>query len=101
MKRKIKTIIKHFKVHKFEYLNKILNRMLIVVSVIIIVLILKKINNSNTNMVLEKLHENITCQFNIKDQGDKVFKKTEVMIHNSSKYIETFNERLEERLEYR
>lgn len=98
MKRKINRIIRHFKVHKFKYLNKFLYKVLIVVSVIVFVAIFKMINIASTSMVLEKIHHSISSDFNINEQGKKALRIGEEIIYNSSEFITTFNDKTIDKL---
>lgn len=92
MKRKIERFIRSLNLHKFKYLNKFLLKVFIAISVIIFVLLLKKINIPNTQKILSKIDYGISQDFNIKNQGNKIFKKAEQIIYDSSKFISTFKE---------
>lgn len=90
MKRKINGFIKKFRLHKFKYLNQFLFRVVIVISVIISIIVFKKIDIKSTNTILEKIYYGISQNFNIQDQGDKIFKKTQEIIESSSKFIKIY-----------
>ena len=55
-------------------------------------------NIGNTQVLLGKIHQTISSDFKIKDQGKKILRIGEEIIYNSSEFISTFNDKTIDKL---
>lgn len=70
---------------------RLLNKIIIVLSILIIVLIIKTINNSTSNNMIEIIEKNIYYEFSWKSDGKRVVEYVRRVMGNTMESIEIFN----------
>lgn len=91
MKNKVHRPIVRNKQIKKKYYMTLIYKSIIVLAILLVLLIIKKINVSSTNNIIEVLKKNINYEFNVVDDGKKIYYKTQDIIGDSIKAIPVFN----------
>jgi hypothetical protein len=74
-----------------KYYITLLYKSIFVLAILLVLLLIKKINSTCTNNVVEVIKRNINYEFNIVDDGKKIFYKAEDIFDNLIKSINVFN----------
>lgn len=91
MKNEIHKPIVRNKYFKKSYYMTLIYKSIFVLAILLVLLLIKKININSTNNIIEILRKNINYEFNIVDDGKKIYYKTQDIIDKSLKTVSVFN----------
>lgn len=91
MKNKIHRPIIKNRQNKKNYYMTLIYKSIVVLAILLALIIMKKINFKSTNNIIEGLRKNISYEFDIVDDGKKIYYKTQDIIDDSIKAIPVFN----------
>lgn len=91
MKSKVSRQYKRPVIYQKKYLQNFIIKGIIVFSTILTLFLFKTINLKPTNLLLNKIRDNISYEFNIKEDGKKVYSKLTNIIDKSLDAIDVFN----------
>lgn len=73
-----------------EFVNRLLYKSILVLVAILILLLVKNIDTDSTNGIIKIVDKNINYEFNLVEDGKKIYNKAKSLIDRSLKTIEVF-----------
>ena len=91
MKNKVQRPIVKGKLYKRNYVKSLIYKSVFVIFFILILLLIKKINLKSTDKLIDGIRNNINYEFNIVEDGKRIYKKAQNLVDNSIKAVGIFN----------
>lgn len=91
MKVKIANFINRIDLHKLKSLKKFFIKSFIVASIVLITMLFKKINLTQTNLLLKLVKNSIEYEFSLADDGQRVFGTMQRALEKSIETLNVYN----------
>ena len=91
MKNKVQRPIVKGKLYKRNYVKSLIYKSVFVIFFILILLLIKKVNLNGTNKLIDRIKNNINYEFNIVEDGKKIYRKAQNLVDNSIKAVGVFS----------